>query len=104
MTGREIMVVSSSVLEDLKKRGWTQITKGEDDKLYTHDIFEADDKWGFGAYPRTLEQLLATADVVDGIPFASLQEVRAWKAASGRPKDLKDIELIDNHIQRKASA
>lgn len=102
-TGDIDMVVSSSVLEELKKRGWKQITKGEDDKPYTHDIFEAHDKWGFGVYPRTLEQLLATADVVDGIPFASLQEVRAWKAASGRPKDLGDIKLIDNHLEAKAS-
>ena len=60
--------------------------------------FEAHYAWDFSSYKPTLEQLLLTADVIDGIPFASLLEVRKWKLSSGRPKDFDDIKLIDNHI------
>jgi len=95
------MLVSKKLLKELEQRCWQQITKASDDKPFTHDVFEAHDAWDFDGYSRTLEQLLATADIVDGIPFASLAEVRAWKEASGRPKDLKDIELIDTHTSIK---
>jgi hypothetical protein len=39
--------------------------------------------------------------VIDGIPFASLEEVRKWKIASGRPKDIADIKLIDEYLQKE---
>jgi hypothetical protein len=42
--------------------------------------------------------LLKTANYIDGIPFASLQEVRKWKESSGRPKDIKDLDLIDKYL------
>jgi hypothetical protein len=99
-TGDIDMLVSTGVLKDLEKRGWVQIYKDEDDKPFTHDIFEAHDSWNFDGYTRTLDELLKTADIVDGIPFASLQDVRAWKLASARPKDLRDIELIDTYLAK----
>lgn len=97
------MLVSLNLFEDLQKRGWQLLDKGKDDKPLTYDIFEAHNNWNFDGYSRTLEQLLATADAVDGVPFASLQEVRAWKVASNRPKDLNDIALIDSYLAKHPS-
>lgn len=91
------MLVNDETLEQLRQAGWQEVDKGKDDKPLAHDVFEAHNSWKFSAYNPTLEHLLATATVVDGIPFASLDEVRKWKAASGRPKDLVDIELINNY-------
>jgi hypothetical protein len=93
------MLVSEPVFENLKQRGWPEAKKSPKDNPLVHDVFEAHFSWSFSSYNPTLEQLLDTAEFVDGIPFASLQEVRKWKVASGRPKDLTDIELIDNHFQ-----
>lgn len=99
------MLVNDKVLEDLRQAGWEQVDKGKDDKPFTYDVFEAHNSWNFSSYKPTLEQLLTTADIIEGIPFASLNEVRKWKAASGRPKDLHDIELIDAHLySQKISA
>lgn len=95
------MLVSPQVFEELKQRGWTAVDKGKDDKPLAHDVFEAHQNWNFSSYSPTLEQLLATANIIDGVPFAALNEVRKWKAASGRPKDLRDIELIDGYLQAK---
>ncbi len=93
------MLVSSAVLRSLRAAGWIQVDKGEKDKPLTHDIFEAHENWDFSTYSPTLAQLLATADVVEGVPFASLAEVRKWKAAWGRPKDLRDVALIDAYLR-----
>jgi len=88
-------LVSKELFVKLKASGWTELRKSFNDKPLVHDIFEAHDNWNFSEYSPTLEQLLASATIIDEIPFASLEEVRKWKVASGRPKDLIGIELID---------
>ncbi|HEY4516696.1 MAG TPA: hypothetical protein VJG64_02015 [Candidatus Paceibacterota bacterium] len=95
------LLVSKELFEQLRERGWREHEKGPDDKPLVYDVFEAHSHWDFSPYVFTLEQLLKTVTIVEGIPFASLQEVRNWKAAAARPKDLKDIELIDAYLQSK---
>ena len=95
------MLVTDEVLGKLKRAGWQQVDKGKDDKPLTSGVFEAHNNWNFSTYSPTLAQLLKTATVIDDVPFASLQEVRKWKAASGRPKDLVDIQVIDDYASRK---
>lgn len=75
------LFVTPEVLQQLKQRGWQQTHKGPRDEPYQHDIYEAHPHWEFSSYAPTLQHLQATADIVDGIPFASLAEVRKWKAA-----------------------
>ncbi len=94
------MLVSKELFYQLQKNGWKLAHKGPKDNPLTHGDFEAHFRWNFSSYTPTLEHLLLTADIVDGIAFASLDEVRKWKLASGRPKDLKDIELIDKHLKQ----
>lgn len=89
------LLVSQEIFAKLKEDGWQELPKSPNDKPLVHDIFEAHENWNFSSYRPTLEQLLAGATIVDEIPFASLEDVRKWKVASGRPKDLADIELID---------
>ena len=91
-------LVSKELFVKLKASGWKELRKSSNDKPLVHDIFEAHDNWNFSEYSPTLEQLLASATVIDEIPFASLEEVRLWKISSGRPKDLADIKLIDEYL------
>ena len=92
------LLVSKDVFVKLKEAGWKEQVKSLDDKPLTHEIFEAHNNWNFSSYNPTLEHLLASATEVEGIPFASLNEVRKWKIASGRPKDLNDVKLIDERF------
>ncbi len=94
------LLVSKGLFAELKKAGWRVLHKSPTDKPLTHDVFEAHDNWNFSSYSPTLKDLLSTATIIDGVPFASLQEVRKWKLASGRPKDLTDVKLIDNHLSK----
>jgi hypothetical protein len=52
------------------------------------------------AYPTTTAEAIASALVVDGVPFMNLEELRKFKIALGRDKDLADIALIDQYYVR----
>ncbi len=93
------MLVSEELFESFKKAGWHEVDKGSADKPLAHDVFEVHTKWNFSSYKPTLEHLLSTATIIDGVPIASLEEVRKWKQASARPKDLVDIKLIDKYVK-----
>ena len=92
------LLVSKDVFAKLKVAGWKELHKSPNDVPLVRDIFEAHENWDFSSYSPTLEQLLSTATTIDSIQFASLEEVRKWKVASGRPKDLADITMIDEHL------
>jgi hypothetical protein len=95
------LFISEDLWQHLTDDGWQQVEKEGDDKPLEHTVFDAHTNWDFGNYNPTLGELLETAFVIDGVPFASLDEVRKWKSASGRPKDLKDLEMIDEYLSRQ---
>jgi hypothetical protein len=43
-------------------------------------------------------ELIGTAEIIDGLPFVTLANVKKWKAAMGREKDLADIAIIDQRL------
>jgi hypothetical protein len=96
------LLVSECLFDELKRAGWKELEKSYNDKPLTHDVFEAHDNWNFSSYRPTLKQLLASANRFEGVPFASLIEVKKWKTASGRPKDIVDIKLIDEYFSKQA--
>lgn len=96
------MLVSKKLYEELEKKGWKKVTKGPKDEPVTFDIFEAHNTWEFSPYAPTLSELLSRATVVEGIPFASFEDVRKWKETSGRPKDLVDLKLIDDFLASRS--
>jgi hypothetical protein len=97
------LLVSKELYAKLKKSGWEKVYKGPKDEPVTYDIFEAHDTWEFSPYAPTLSELLSRAVKVEDVYFASLEDVRKWKVASGRPKDIKDLVLIDAYLKKKAS-
>ncbi|MFZ1075727.1 MAG: hypothetical protein WAN50_05130 [Minisyncoccia bacterium] len=93
------LLVTQEVYDDLKDKGWQEIEKGPNDKALSHGVFEAHNNWDFSFYNPTLKDLLVNAVEIDGIQFASIDDVRKWKEASGRTKDIRDIELIDRYLE-----
>lgn len=92
------LYVSGELYEELKKKGWQKVYKGPKDEPLTYDVFEAHSNWAFSPYAPTLSELLSRAIEVEGISFASLDDVRKWKEASGRPKDIVDLKLIADYL------
>jgi putative (di)nucleoside polyphosphate hydrolase len=50
-------------------------------------------------YSTKTEDAIKTATIIEGVPFLNLQETIKYKKALGREKDLRDIELIKNHLE-----
>jgi len=48
----------------------------------------------------SVEERLAEAEVIDGLPFESIGNVLMYKRMQGREKDLQDIELLERWITK----
>jgi hypothetical protein len=92
------LYVTPDVLKAFIKAGWKQVHKGPGDEPYTSGDYEAHANWDFSPYAPTLEHLLKTAMTIDGVAFASLEEVRRWKFESGGDKHLADVARIDKYL------
>ncbi len=93
------LFVSTKLLNNLKNKGWKKLYKGPKDNPIVKNEFEAHDNWEFSKYSPTLKHLLANATFIEGIPFASLDEVKKWKMESKDPKFKKDVELINKYLE-----
>ncbi|MFC8738976.1 hypothetical protein [Streptomyces sp. NPDC057176] len=66
--------------------------------LFGGDI-EIFDRWLPGA--PDADELIDSAEMVEGIPFCPLPQVLEWKTRSNREKDMRDIQLIREHVGTK---
>ncbi len=51
-----------------------------------------------------LEGLLAEAEVIQGIPFITLERLIDFKKEYGRQKDFEDIEMIEQYLRNTQSS
>jgi hypothetical protein len=86
------LVVTEDVYQDIKKRGWKQGLWGKD-VVFQQDVFDIANDW----YGEKTADLLRHAQIIDGVPYLSLDDVYEWKKTKGRKKDLRDLELIDEY-------
>lgn len=89
------MLITEPVHNLLTARGWQELPGREGDRRLENSEFDTHTNWKMGDYDPTVAELLSDAVWINGVPFASLDEVKKWKAIKGRPKDLDDIALID---------
>jgi hypothetical protein len=89
------LVVTDEVYKRFEREGWQQI-EGADQILLKRDVYDVCKSW----YGKAVDELINTAQSIDGIPYLSLEGVYAWKKSFGREKDLKDLVLIDEYISR----
>jgi len=47
-----------------------------------------------------VNRLIDSADIIEGTRFVSLNNVITWKTAMARSKDIKDLKLINDYINR----
>jgi hypothetical protein len=50
-------------------------------------------RWAIGEVDT--DELIDTAEIIDGLPFARLEHVIAYKRHSGRPKDLAHLDALE---------
>ena len=84
------LVVTQEAFQYIKQLGWEQDTWGEK-VVFKKDVFDIGNDW----YGKSAEELLRHAQVVDDVPYLSLDDVYEWKKKKGREKDVRDLKLID---------
>jgi mannose-6-phosphate isomerase-like protein (cupin superfamily) len=97
------LYVTPKVLEEFKQKGWKKVVKGPGDEPYMDGVFEAHGSWDFSHchYNPTFQHLLKNSELIDGVRFASLEEVRRWKAGSEGEKHANDARLIEKYLKEK---
>lgn len=94
------LVVSKDLLEEYKqKEGWHTHPRLDTTKEpgLTNGPVEMYPDIGYGVED-SFEEMISRADIVEGIPVASLEDIIRIKETYKREKDLRDIELIKTYI------
>jgi len=99
------IIVTDDVFEKYKQDPNWKYNKFERDdrtvEMLEQDNIELYKDWGPGEWD--IEKLIRESEIIDDLPFVRLEEVVKWKKISGRGKDKKDIELIENNPRRKTA-
>jgi hypothetical protein len=95
------LLVTTGLYQRLKGEGWPEKELDDGSRCLARDIYEIDDSWHHGDYHPSPEEIIAKAEMVEGVPFAPLEEVLKWKLAFGRPKDQADVELIKAYLAQR---
>ncbi len=48
-----------------------------------------------------VNEMIANAEIIEGLPFVKMEYVIEWKTFMGREKDRNDLELINNYLKSK---
>jgi hypothetical protein len=96
------MYVTPKLYAKLKNQGWKVARgKGKNPHLYTEINgveFEAFAKpKRYKGWQPDIPRYIAEPEIIDGYPFMPLADMYEWKASVRRPKDIRDINLIDKY-------
>jgi len=98
------IVVSRELFEKCKQEGWTQVDRTYPDKIgniyLRRDCIELYLDVNCGNFNPTLEELCQRADIVEGIAFASLEDVIKFKQSYNKPKHKEDVQKIKDYLQK----
>ncbi len=97
------IVVTPELFERCKQEGWEQIPWTYPDKIgkvfLRKGFIELYLDVNCRNFNPTFKELLQRADVMNGITFASLEDVMKFKKEYNKPKHLEDIRKIEDYIK-----
>ena len=95
------VVVTEDLFKKLGNNPKYQKKYFDDGSYYlTHELYEIGPSWDSRDDKPNFDELKKSEQIIDGIPFVSLERLRSWKFEQGRPKDVQDIALIDAYLTR----
>jgi len=89
------LIVSQEVFDSLDMAGWKRDV-WPDQAVYKKGVFDIGIHW----MGDRLDVLLKNATVIDGVPYLSLADLLQWKTRRARPKDISDIRLINDYLDK----
>ncbi len=95
------IIALPEIYDQLKNEGWEEKTWPSGSQYLAKGNFEICKEWVCNTYNPDIKKLIENAEIISGIPFVKLEEVRFWKQSFGREKDLKDVELINQFFAKQ---
>ena len=102
---RGIIPASNDLDIICRGRAWERVKDmGETEYLADYDVsiitmldgsLTFGNKWGIGQFDTN--ELIDSAEEIDGLPFVRLQYVADYKRTSQRPKDLRHLEALEEY-------
>lgn len=86
------LIVTEEVYRYIESLGWEQ-GLWSNQIVFKQDVFDIGNDW----YGKSAKELLKTAQIIDGVPYLSLDDVYEWKKMKARDKDIRDLKLIDTY-------
>lgn len=97
------MVVTRELFEELQNRGWPidepfkqkwnrVRLKREPFEIFTDIYLERSNQF------IPADQLIKSAELIEGIPFLTIRDILFYKTDNPRPKDITDIALIADYL------
>lgn len=93
------VIVTQDLWDECSKKPEYKLTRDENglDCLVSGNV-ELWNVWSPGEWD--LNKIINEAEVIDGLPFVKLEYVVAWKKIYNREKDLNDIKLINDYLEK----
>lgn len=96
------LLVTPELFDSLKESGWEYEEveiEGRMRERVAFEVFEAYKDLWYGDKDVDVMAIIEDAMTIEDIPFISFEEFIKMKEAFGRPKDLKDLELIEKFLE-----
>ncbi len=100
------IVVTEDLYKELVNKGWKVCrcrcewcSNWNCNILNHHGGIEILPDYSWGDYKADTNELIKSAQIIDGVPFVNLEELLKWKKAANRDKDKKDIKLIEEFLR-----
>ena len=92
------IIVTKEVYEKFKSvDGWIEKLFHEGEDYYLEkDGIELWNTWGPGDWD--IANMIETAEMIEGLPYVTLDHVLAWKKKNNRQKDIIDIAKIKKYL------
>jgi hypothetical protein len=95
------LIVTEDLYEKLKADGWEEKEKKPDHyHLYKGNVEVAKSFAHIERCKLQPENVIGGSEIINGVPFMSLNDLLELKRAMAREKDLRDIRLIENYLGR----
>jgi hypothetical protein len=100
------ILIDEELYQELRKRGWKRYWFFW--RLLTCKALKKGDVECFtncknGIFKIETADLIRNAQMIDGVPFMHLKELKDFKLGAGRNKDVKDVRLIEEYLAMKSS-
>jgi hypothetical protein len=93
--------VTEKLFIELLSSGWQRLSYpgGNSYLLHHHKgiAIQAFHRWVDHGWAPKIDEYINNPEIIDGLPFMSISELHEWKSVVDRPKDRKDVILIERY-------